>query len=204
MPDDSNQSIGVVLGVSEGSALTDSVDASDWASVGFQPGDSIIRYRNGEPEYVGTISTRTEPEDIPIPPDRDSQDNPGVYTLQAIGISPGEVIVANSWGSPEWMIAPNGDNQSNPQVISDGMLSMRGGLFNRDIIFYTKDGSESLRIGENGDFFVQGRLVKNDLQVYHALRVFLGLALGMPPDPESREGVPTRYERILKGQIEGQ
>lgn len=42
-----------------------------------------------------------------------------------------------------------------------------------DITFYTAENDEMLRIGSDGKFFVEGRLVQVDIEVYHAFRAWL-------------------------------
>lgn len=44
------------------------------------------------------------------------------------------------------------------------------------ISFFMKDGSEEvLKLCDNGDIFVKGRLVENDKEVVDALRMFLNI-----------------------------
>jgi len=158
-----------------------------------------VHYWAGEPEYVGRMPMRTDLEILPLPPDRDSQDDFGGHALQVTGLpEAGQVLIANSWGS-DWGPAPAFDNHPQDiQADSTGGVLFIGGPPNQDISFYSKDRIEVLRITESGDFIVQGRLVKRDVDVYIAFRVFLGLSMGMPPEPGSRDGITTRYERILK------
>jgi hypothetical protein len=159
-----------------------------------------MTYGATEPEYVGRMTLRTELEILPLPPDRDSQDD-----LRFLDDLPptmgqdfeGQVMVADFWNP-----APDLTQlQVNP---NSGVLNISGAGTNQDITFYSKDSTEVLRITDNGDFLVQGRLVRRDMDVYNAFRMFLGLSLGMPPEPGSRDGIPTRYERILKKTIEDQ
>jgi hypothetical protein len=95
-------------------------------------------------------------------------------------------------------------NFSQLQVELLTTLHINGTPFNRDITFYSKSEIEVLRITESGDFLVQGRLVRRDLDVYNAFLRFLGMGLGMPPEPRSRDGILTRYKRILKECTEDQ
>jgi len=73
----------------------------------------------------------------------------------------------------------------------------------RDITFHTSNQTETLRIADNGDFLIQGRLVQNDLEIYQAFRKFLGLPYAEPA-PKPRVEVETRYQRICKKFSEGQ
>ena len=42
-----------------------------------------------------------------------------------------------------------------------------------DIAFFSGDGDEILRLCDNGDIFVHGRLAENDREVVEGLRAFL-------------------------------
>jgi hypothetical protein len=42
-----------------------------------------------------------------------------------------------------------------------------------NIIFQGKDGLEILKLEDNGDIFVNGKLIENDKQVIYGLRKFL-------------------------------
>jgi len=60
-------------------------------------------------------------------------------------------------------------------------------------------GLEVIRIDANGDFFIRGTKVDNDHEIYQQFRKFLGMSFRLPdPDPLPRDGIETRYERILK------
>lgn len=149
-----------------------------------------MTYGATEPEYVGRMPLRTDLEILPLPPDRDSQDDFN------------SIVNLTSSDDPLIAFAPTPQHlESHP---NGGTLNIRGEPFNQDITFYSKDSTEVLRITDTGDFLVQGRLVRRDMDVYNAFRMFLGLSLGMPPEPGSRDGIPTRYERILKKTIEDQ
>ena len=177
-----------------------------------------MHYGATEPEYVGAFPMRTDlvvlPELNPAalsdthitnlaPPDGG---NYGGHALQVTGpAEEGQVLVANTWGS-DWR-RPSDFNPI-PQTLeanpNGGILQLNGALSDNDIVFYSKDRVEALRLSGDGDFIVQGRLVKRDLDVYNAFRVFLGMSTAMPPEPGSRDGIPTRYERILKKPTEDQ
>jgi len=42
-----------------------------------------------------------------------------------------------------------------------------------NIYFKTQSSGEVLRVDENGDFFVKGNKVANDIEVYNAMRLWL-------------------------------
>jgi hypothetical protein len=46
----------------------------------------------------------------------------------------------------------------------------------QDIIFFSKDRVEILRLCSNGDIHVRGKLIENDREVVQGLRDFLGSA----------------------------
>lgn len=46
-------------------------------------------------------------------------------------------------------------------------------ITSHDIIFLSKDNSEILRLKENGDILVKGKMIENDLEVVDGLREFL-------------------------------
>jgi len=41
------------------------------------------------------------------------------------------------------------------------------------VVFYTKDGEETLKISPNGDFYVKGKKVANDIEVYESFKEWL-------------------------------
>ena len=41
------------------------------------------------------------------------------------------------------------------------------------IKFFTKDSNEILKLCDNGDIFVKGKLIKNDKEIVDAMREFL-------------------------------
>ena len=108
-------------------------------------------------------------------------------------------VDANFWGRSDWI------GEAPPIQFGQGLGIHSGDLYNgetprQDITFYTRNQTEALRIADNGDFFVQGRLMKNDLEIYQAFRKFLGLSYeeSPPSEPKPRDGVETRYQRIRK------
>jgi len=46
--------------------------------------------------------------------------------------------------------------------------------FNSAVVFTVCDGREVLKLEANGDFYVQGRLVVTDLEVYESFKSWLG------------------------------
>ncbi len=44
---------------------------------------------------------------------------------------------------------------------------------NRDIVFWVDSNKEILRLAENGDIFVKGKLIENDEEVVDAIREFI-------------------------------
>lgn len=44
---------------------------------------------------------------------------------------------------------------------------------NPNIIFYSKKNTELIRIDKDGNFFVKGKLIKKDIELYLAMREFL-------------------------------
>lgn len=151
-------------------------------------------YGATEPEYVGIMPLRTDLETLPLPPDRDSQDALSFASDLSVSADSYDInlLEVRNQSAPPFELNPNG-----------GVLQINGEYLN-DISFYSKDRVEVLRITESGDFLVQGRLVKNDMDVYNAFRAFLGLSMGIPPTHRTRDGIPTRYERILKKPTEDQ
>ena len=172
-------------------------------------------YASGPPHFVGSMPLRTDLTILPAPADHDSQG--GLVTLyeepfvihesdmnrvrfepiQEVG-QEGQVLLATGSGA-QWgpapplrsiQVDPNGGmvhiNQSNPFGEGDIRFHMAGGL-------------EVIRIESNGDFYVHGRKVDNDHEIYQAFRKFLGMSYNLPvPDPRPRDGIETRYERIIK------
>ena len=168
-------------------------------------------YASGPPHFVGAMPLRTDLTILPA--DKDSQNTPivpyeepfvihetdmGQVRFEPISeVGAGQVLVATDSGSTQWGPAPShlysdpdgGSvyiNQSSP--ISEG-----------DIIFNMQGELEVIRIAANGDFFVQGRKVDNDHEIYQNFRKFLGMSYSLPvPDPRPRDGIETRYERVIK------
>ena len=44
------------------------------------------------------------------------------------------------------------------------------------VIFSTGDGDEALKLCDNGDIFIKGKLIENDKEVVDAMREFLKIA----------------------------
>lgn len=168
-------------------------------------------YASGPPQFVGAMPLRTDLTILPA--DRDSQNTPVVVPYEepfvihetdmsqvrfepVSEVQAGQILVAtdtgNHWGpAPSHLYSdPDGGsvhlNQSDPIGGGDITFNMQGGL-------------EVIRIAANGDFFVQGRKVDNDHEIYQNFRKFLGMSYSLPvPDPRPREGIETRYERVIK------
>jgi len=151
-------------------------------------------YATGEPHFVGAMPMRTELSILPSENDYPASQSPIIF--EAPPSSEGQVLVSTGSGS-EWGPTPS-HLQIDPQggvIHINHASSMNEG----DIRFHMAGGLEVLRISANGDFFVRGNRVDNDHEIYQHFRKFLGMSFSLPaPDPRPRDGIDTRYERILK------
>jgi hypothetical protein len=117
-------------------------------------------------------------------------------------VSEDQVLICNGVGN-QWGPAPD-----HLQVDPNGgtlFINPASSLSEGDIQFRMQNGSEVIRIEANGDFYIHGRKVDNDHEIYQYFRKFLGMSFSLPvADPRPREGIETRYERILKRAIKDQ
>jgi hypothetical protein len=176
-------------------------------------------YASGPPTFVGAMPMRQDLTILPLPADSDSQEVSSVSPeepfvihesdMNQIHFEPvsddqeGQVLVATDSG-PQWGPVP-----SHLQVPpgNGGVININHGsaLTEGSIQFYMAGGLEVIRIEANGDFYVHGRKVDNDHEIYQHFRKFLGMSFSLPvPDPRPRDGIETRYERIVKKCTEDQ
>ena len=190
------------------------VDPPDQRSdIGFLPSivegssSSPMLYFAGPPEFVGVFPMNHGLQVLPTPPEnRDPRvtpyDEPLPFNASELDpdyiiARPGQVLVASDGGSSEWGPIP----ESLQLDSNGGMLHINqgSGLTDGGIIFNLQGGLEVIRIEANGDFYVHGNKVDNDHEIYQHFRKFLGMSFSLPvPDPRPRDGIETRYERILK------
>lgn len=184
MPNEPNPFIGVVPDLVDLHEVGTSVPSQQGlqpVTVGVEGVPHSRYYMTTEPEYMGAFPMQTDL--VTLPERNPFGHNPSILSNLDLEVINSD-IVAHSW-------------VTDPTLQSDSVLYISEP--NQDITFYSRDQVESLRLGANGDFFVQGRLVANDLEVYQAFRKFLGLSCGLSvPEPEPRDGIETRYQRILK------
>lgn len=156
-------------------------------------------------------------EDLPDSPVVESIEVSG-DSLMTTGISNGEVfiregidlsrdiirITTRRWdgSQPQWGAVDSNLTQNTmtlgPNSPQEGSILINSSTLDSSIRFFSKFGEEVLRIAENGDFFVRGKLIDNDREVLTAFRLFLGVQLSLPPQPGSREGIQTRYKRVIE------
>ena len=64
-------------------------------------------------------------------------------------------------------MADNEDEEAGMEINDDEITE------DTDIVFFSNDAEEILRLCDNGDIFVHGRLAENDKDVVNGLREFL-------------------------------
>jgi hypothetical protein len=119
-------------------------------------------------------------------------------------VNEGQVLVSNGVGN-QWGPAPDPDYLYTDPNGGTLFINQAPSLTEGDIQFRMQNGSEVIRIEANGDFYIHGRKVDNDHEIYQHFRKFLGMSFSLPvADPRPRDGIETRYERILKRATEDQ
>lgn len=174
-------------------------------------------YAAGPSHFVGAFPMRQDLTILPLPADRDLQNSPvpdgEPFVIHETDMSQlrfetpvgadGQVLMVGDGGEPQWGPAP-----SHLYSDSDGgmvQINQASSFAEGDIRFHMQGGLEVIRIAANGDFFVHGRKVDNDHEIYQHFRKFLGMSYNLPAiDPRPRDGIETRYERILKQRNEDQ
>jgi len=196
----------VSIGCSVGHPIV-SLDPPDQRSdIGFLPSltedtssSTPMLYFAGPHEFVGAFPMNHELQVIPPPPESNSlrvtpYDEPFSFNatdldLAYLSTPPDQVLIASESGSSQWGPVPEHLTR----------LEVQNGLTEGSIIFNAQGGLEVIRIDANGDFYVHGNKVDNDHEIYQHFRKFLGMSFSLPvPDPRPRDGIETRYERILK------
>ena len=163
--------------------------------VGLRPVEGLqlppgVVYAAGEPEFVGAFPLR---QDLTVLP----ATNGGPITVNAgSGAPPNSILTTDSSGQPAWQ-SVDGFTDLVIRPL-EGEFRLTGATDPGDLIFSVAGGMEMIRICGNGDFFVKGKLVENDKEVFQAFRRFLGYAGQMslepdPPDPNMK----TRLQRAL-------
>lgn len=172
------------------------------------PPGTGMTYVAGPPSFVGVMPMRQDltilhsPEDSVFPETPTDMSRVRFEPVSEVG-QDGQVLVATSSGS-QWGPAPpfDDDDLDHLQVDPNGgmvLINQSSPMSQGDIRFHMPGGLEVLRIEANGDFYVHGRKVDNDHEIYQNFRKFLGMSYNLPvPDPRPRDGIETRYERIIK------